>query len=283
MVVALSATSCMTPFKYYGSTFVTKDGDVVRNVSQMEAIKVMDYQQHLDTAYYQYVDTTVVISSREDRRNWRSLVLHDSIHAIANSDILTGRSFEVKKQKDGSYCGEDYIPLRTLPKDTIVDTWGSVITTRLLWKETENRLRYMGGEYVLSLADNTHYVIPRKQIDNFYKHNSPDIYKLWRKEKTTSNFLVPGFLFTLVGYTEALVFGIIAIAAEDEVFGYVSLGCAAVGTAFCIPLVKCMKQPYRDPVEVYNQQHYDKYKAPEVKLSLNAHVNTNGVGLSLQF
>lgn len=286
LVVALFTTSC-APTKYFGTTMVTQDSKVIRNITATR-LKVKGegerVQHNNDTLYYQFVDTTVSISyrDREDTENYWALVTHDSIHSITKKEILSGfRFFVVKKQEDGSFVGDDYTPLKILPKDTIVNTWGSALTVRSLIDETRKHKKYR-EEYILTLADSTHYIIPPKQIENFYEYNSPNVYKLLRKNQSESRWFIPNLFMTIIGYGEALAFGAIAIATYDEVFGYVSLGFAALGTAFCIPLIKSLKHTNLDPVEAYNQQHYDKSKS-EVKLSLNAHINTNGVGLSLQF
>lgn len=289
LVVALFATSC-APTRYYGRTLVTKNSEVIRNA---HSITPQDRIAGNDTLYYQIVDTAVATYGNIK-------TINDSVYTIAKNDILSGSLVYANKQKDGSFEGEGYVALKTLPKDTVLSLEGSVLTYRALLPERAKPAANMSSsgkeagiivykynclQYVLSLADSTHYMIPQKQLKRFYKDHCPEVYK----QMCLDNIVLAASCVAAFSYLGATVPGVWAIAGHDPVAAYVSAGLAALGTAFCIPAIICSKKRTRTGAsysEQYNQHNYDKVKAKkqsQAQVSLNAHVNANGVGMSLQF
>lgn len=152
IVSVLMIVSC-TPLKYYGDTLITKDSRVIPYVTSI-GIK------H-DTVYYQKVDTTL--------STWNNIqVTTDTIYAIAANNILSGAPFLVEQQQDGSYVGEFYTPLDTLPLN--MDTTGSVLTYRVLCipitpkKETMHKYTYKWQNIITLKNGNSYIMLDKSEL-----------------------------------------------------------------------------------------------------------------------
>jgi hypothetical protein len=209
-------------------------------------------------------------------------------HAVHISEVLSGIDFNNRSGR------RYYQELPTLPKDTIVDIAGSLLVPRV-----SNKSR---NEYVLSCSANEQYVIPSKHLLSFYEKHVPEAYALHKKGQTFAK----AALGIGIGALATIGAGATLLACCEQVVGYetitgsfgfshiepiygrneqifhagislvsVGFGCFFVASGLGSMSVK----KKRDALNLYNIQAEQTMP----KLTLNAHVSGNGIGVSLQF
>jgi hypothetical protein len=216
------------------------------------------------------------------------VIVDSKRHAVHISEVLSGVDF------NNRFGRRYYQELPTLPKDTIVDIAGSVLVPRV-----SNKSR---NEYVLSCSANEQYVIPSKHLLSFYEKHVPEAYALHKKGQTFAK----AALGIGIGALATIGAGATLLACCEQVVGYetitgsfgfshiepiygrneqifhagislvsVGLGCSFVASGLGSISVK----KKRDALNLYNIQAEQTMP----KLTLNAHVSGNGIGVSLQF
>lgn len=254
------------------TTILTKDSVIIPNVY---ITKLKN-----DTVYYKKVDP----QSYAKRMKFTS----DSLYSIYAGETLAGLNYNHKKlAKFDSLpwpTGSGYLmplgsAIQPLLKDTRIDIQNSLLIGR----------GQQDQSYILHQANGELNILAYENLESFLKNNCTEAYEQYMKGKKLSNIgwgLLLGGLFVaecgLIGSTICGIF-----YEEKHNTGLLcgtltSLGVEILGTIMCLSSIgvnKAGRKNIAEAVNIYNIQAQSK----EPNLSLNTHVNNNGIGLSLQF
>ena len=253
------------------TTILTKDSVIIPNVY---ITKLKN-----DTVYYKKVDP----QSYAKKMKFTS----DSLYSIYAGETLAGLNYNHKKlAKFDSLpgLGAGYLmplgsAIQPLLKDTRIDIQNSLLIGR----------GQQFQRYILHQANGELNILAYENLESFLKNNCTEAYEQYMKGKKLSNIgsglLLGGLLVAECGLLGTMICGI--LYEEKHNTGLLcgtltSLGVEILGTIMCLSssgVIKAGRKNIAEAVNIYNIQAQSK----EPNLSLNTHVNNNGIGLSLQF
>lgn len=260
------------------TTILTKDSVIIPNVY---ITKLKN-----DTVYYKKVDP----QSYAKRMKFTS----DSLYSIYAGETLAGLNYNHKKLAKfdslpwpirglqitgGGYLMPLGSAIQPLLKDTRIDIQNSLLIGR----------GQQDQSYILHQANGELNILAYENLESFLKNNCTEAYEQYMKGKKLSNIgwglLLGGLVVADCGLLGTTICGI--LYGEKHNTGLLcgtltSLGVGILGTIMCLSssgVNKAGRKNIAEAVNIYNIQAQSK----EPNLSLNTHVNNNGIGLSLQF
>lgn len=257
------------------TTILTKDSVIIPNVY---ITKLKN-----DTVYYKKVDP----QSYAKKMKFTS----DSLYSIYAGETLAGLNYNHKKlakfdSLPWTFRGlhDGYLmplgsAIQPLLKDTRIDIQNSLLIGR----------GQQFQHYILHQANGELNILAYENLESFLKNNCTEAYEQYMKGKKLSN-IGSVLLLSGLGVAECGLLGTIICGSlyEDKhntglLCGTLtSLGVGILGTIMCLSssgVNKAGRKNIAEAVNIYNIQAQSK----EPNLSLNTHVNNNGIGLSLQF
>lgn len=260
------------------TTILTKDSVIIPNVY---ITKLKN-----DTVYYKKVDP----QSYAKRMKFTS----DSLYSIYAGETLAGLNYNHKKLAKfdslpwpirglqitgGGYLMPLGSAIQPLLKDTRIDIQNSLLIGR----------GQQDQSYILHQANGELNILAYENLESFLKNNCTEAYEQYMKGKKLSNIglglLVGGLGVAECGLLGTMICGILYGKKHNTGLlcgTLTSYGVMILGTITClssIGVIKTGRKNIAEAVNIYNIQAQSK----EPNLSLNTHVNNNGIGLSLQF
>lgn len=252
------------------TTILTKDSVIIPNVY---ITKLKN-----DTVYYKKVDP----QSYAKRMKFTS----DSLYSIYAGETLAGLNYNHKKlaKFDSLPWSIGYLmPLGSAIQPPLKDTRIDIQNSLLIGRGQQFQ------HYILHQANGELNILTHEKLESFLKNNCTEAYEQYMKGKKLSNIgsglLLCGLVVADCGLLGTMICGI--LYGEKHNTGLLcgtltSLGVGILGTIMCLSssgVNKAGRKNIAEAVNIYNIQAQSK----EPNLSLNTHVNNNGIGLSLQF
>lgn len=272
--LSLSFSSCVTLGELAGVTLVTHNSQAIHDV----------YVSHIDHDTIHYVVADSFKASRK-------ILFKDSVayQSIYGGDIASGVNYfkpdSASKMTEFIHSLDYdtyYQKFDTLPSDTVLNINNSILsvrTTVLPYALRSRRINhFLAYEYVLSMPSGEHYLIPDNQLGTFIKNTNEDIYRMYLRTMRMNKATVGlGVLFPILGVGGCCL---MAVGEKNDTPAllYAGIGTMGLGVLSAITAV-CINVKTINIVDYYNE----KVSTSTPTLSLNAHLTSNGIGVSLDF
>lgn len=252
------------------TTILTKDSVIIPNVY---ITKLKN-----DTVYYKKVDP----QSYAKKMKFTS----DSLYSIYAGETLAGLNYNHKKlaKFDSLPWSIGYLmPLGSAIQPPLKDTRIDIQNSLLIGRGQQFQ------HYILHQANGELNILAGESLESFLKNNCTEAYEQYMKGTKLSNIGLGLFIggpgVAACGLLGTMICGI--LYGEKHNTGLLcgtltSLGVGMLGAIMFLSssgVDKAGRKNIAEAVNIYNIQAQSK----EPNLSLNTHVNNNGIGLSLQF
>ena len=243
----------------------------------------------------QIINDTIHYFTAESYRDSKIIRKDTSAYqSIYGGDLASGINYfkvdSTGKTKSSSFIhsldyDKYYQKFDTLPQDTILDLSNSILSNRGLFLphtsrkgRINNNIHYFNREYVLSMPNGKHFLIPYNQLSIFLKNNDTELYGIYMRNQHLTTASLSLSLTGCFAYLGGI--GVLIAGAKHTTPHLLYAGAGALGLSLiCLTSSSLIIRRRTDIIDVYNK----KASKSTPYLSLNVNVGANGVGLSLQF